>query len=60
MVSLSYMQIIIVVLTVALMAVFSLVIARTALGRAQRACEQDRTMASLVGIDVDRTIAITS
>ena len=58
-VSLSYMQIIIVVLTVALMAAFSLVIARTALGRAQRACEQDRTMASLIGIDVDRTIAIT-
>ena len=58
-VSLSYMQIIIVVLTVSLMAVFSLVIARTALGRAQRACEQDRAMAALVGIDVDRTIALT-
>jgi branched-chain amino acid transport system permease protein len=34
-------------------------IARTALGRAQRACQQDRGMAALVGIDVDRTIAVT-
>ena len=58
-VSLSYIQIVIVVVTVALMASFSLVIARTALGRAQRACEQDREMAALVGINVDRTISVT-
>ncbi len=58
-VSLSYMQIIIVVLTLALMVAFSLLIARTALGRAQRACEQDRTMAALLGINVDRTISLT-
>ncbi len=58
-VTLSYMQIMIVLATVATMAVFWLVIARTSLGRAQRACEQDRTMASLLGIDVDRTISIT-
>jgi branched-chain amino acid transport system permease protein len=55
----SYMQLTIVVATLALMAVFSFVIARTALGRAQRACEQDRTMAALLGVDVDRTISIT-
>ena len=58
-VSLSYMQIIIVVTTVVLMAAFSLMIAKTALGRAQRACEQDRVMASLLGINVDRTISLT-
>ncbi len=58
-VSLSYIQIVIVVLTVALMAGFSLLIARTPLGRAQRACEQDLTMAALLGIDVDRTISLT-
>ena len=58
-VSLSYMQIVIVVVTVVLMGAFSLVIARTALGRAQRACEQDRVMASLLGINVDRTISMT-
>jgi branched-chain amino acid transport system permease protein len=56
---LSTMQIIIVVTTVVLMIAFSLLISRTALGRAQRACEQDRTMAALVGVDVDRTISLT-
>ncbi|MBM3950849.1 MAG: branched-chain amino acid ABC transporter permease LivH [Rhodospirillales bacterium] len=58
-VTLGYLQILIVVLTVALMAAFSLLIQRTSLGRAQRACEQDLKMASLVGVDVDRTIAQT-
>jgi branched-chain amino acid transport system permease protein len=58
-VTLSYMQMIIIVSTVALMAVFTLLINRTALGRQQRACEQDQKMASLLGIDVDRTISIT-
>ncbi len=56
---LSYMQILIFVTTVILMIAFSAMIARTALGRAQRACEQDRTMAALVGVDVDRTISLT-
>jgi branched-chain amino acid transport system permease protein len=56
---LSYLQIFIVLVTVALMAVFTLIITRTALGRAQRACEQDKTMAALLGVNVDRTISIT-
>lgn len=56
---LSYMQIIIVVVTVVLMIAFATLIARTPLGRAQRACEQDRTMAALSGINVDRTISLT-
>jgi len=58
-VSLSYMQMIIIVLTTALMFGFSQLIARTELGRMQRACEQDKTMASLLGINVDRTISLT-
>jgi branched-chain amino acid transport system permease protein len=58
-VTLGYLQILIVVLTVALMAGFTLLIHRTTLGRAQRACEQDLKMAALVGVDVDRTIAQT-
>jgi branched-chain amino acid transport system permease protein len=58
-VSLSYMQIIIIVLTVVLMAGFSWLIAATPLGRAQRACEQDRVMASLLGVNTDRTISLT-
>src|SRR3546814_9634476 len=42
-----------------LMAAFSYLIAKTSLGRAQRACEQDRKMASLLGVNVDRTISLT-
>jgi branched-chain amino acid transport system permease protein len=58
-VEVSWLQIIILVLTVALMVGFSAMIATTPLGRAQRACEQDMTMAALLGIDVDRTVALT-
>ena len=58
-VQLSNIQIIIMVLTVVLMAAFSWLIANTALGRAQRACEQDRVMAGLLGVNVDRTISLT-
>ncbi|KAA0971007.1 branched-chain amino acid ABC transporter permease LivH [Aureimonas fodinaquatilis] len=58
-VQISYMQIVIIVLTLVLMTVFSLVIARTSLGRQQRACEQDAKMASLLGVNVDRTISLT-
>lgn len=57
-VGMSYMQIIIILLTVILMAAFTLLITRTALGRMQRACEQDKLMASLVGVNVDRTISL--
>jgi branched-chain amino acid transport system permease protein len=58
-VQLSYMQMIIIVTTVVLMTGFTLLIARTPLGRSQRACEQDRKMAALLGVDVDRTISLT-
>ncbi len=58
-VQLGYLQMLIVGLTLGLMTAFGLVIARTTLGRAQRACQQDRDMAALLGIDVDRTIAMT-
>jgi branched-chain amino acid transport system permease protein len=58
-VTLSYLQIIIVVTTVVLMAGFSLLIAKTPIGRTQRACEQDMKMASLLGLDVNRTISLT-
>jgi len=58
-VQLGYVQILIIGLTLGLMAGFGLLIARTALGRAQRACQQDRDMAALLGINVDQTIAMT-
>ncbi|MBK5962044.1 branched-chain amino acid ABC transporter permease LivH [Rhodoplanes elegans] len=58
-VTLSYKQIMVWVVTAALLAAFWWVVSRTALGRAQRACEQDQKMAALLGVDVDRTISIT-
>ena len=39
--------------------IFWYIVQKTSLGRAQRACEQDRKMAALLGIDVDRTISLT-
>ena len=56
---LAYKQIAIVVITALLLAGFWYVVQKTPLGRAQRACEQDRKMAALLGIDVDRTISAT-
>jgi branched-chain amino acid transport system permease protein len=58
-VQLSNIQIIVVLTTVVLMAVFAWMVASTRLGRDMRACEQDLPMASLLGVDVDRTISLT-
>jgi branched-chain amino acid transport system permease protein len=58
-ISISLKQIIIVVVTALLLVIFWYVVNKTALGRAQRACEQDRKMAALLGVNVDRTISIT-
>lgn len=58
-ISLSLKQIVIVVLTAVLLAAFWYIVEKTPLGRAQRATEQDRKMAALLGIDVDKTISIT-
>lgn len=58
-VRLSYLQIVIVITTIVLMAVFTYIITRTSLGRAQRATEQDATMAALLGINVDCVISTT-
>ncbi|MEH3145897.1 MAG: branched-chain amino acid ABC transporter permease LivH [Methylobacterium frigidaeris] len=58
-VAISYRQIVIMVVTTVLLAGFWYLVQHTSLGRAQRACEQDRKMAALLGIDVDRTISIT-
>jgi len=58
-ISISLKQILIVFITVVMMTAFWYLVNRTSLGRAQRATEQDRKMAALLGIDVDRTISIT-
>jgi branched-chain amino acid transport system permease protein len=55
----SWKQVLIVVVTGLLLSAFWYLVHRTPLGRAQRACEQDRKMAALLGIDVDKTISIT-
>ena len=58
-VTLSYRQIVIWLVTAILLAGFWYLVAKTSLGRAQRACEQDQKMAALVGVNVDQTISIT-
>jgi branched-chain amino acid transport system permease protein len=58
-IALSFKQILIGVATAVLLVAFWYVVQKTPLGRAQRACEQDRRMAALLGVDVDRTIALT-
>ena len=53
------LDLIIVVLCVVLMAGLYAFVQRTRLGKAMRATSQDRTMAGLVGISVDRVISVT-
>jgi branched-chain amino acid transport system permease protein len=58
-VTIGVLQILIILVTIALMAGFTWMIRATALGRAMRATEQDMTMAALSGVDVDKTISMT-
>jgi branched-chain amino acid transport system permease protein len=58
-VELSNIQIIVVLTTLTLMLAFSWLVAKTRLGRDMRACEQDLKMASLLGVNIDRTISLT-
>ncbi|MCY7306149.1 MAG: branched-chain amino acid ABC transporter permease LivH [Rhodoferax sp.] len=55
----SNIQIVIVLVTLVSLLGFWYLITHTTLGRAQRACEQDMKMASLLGVNTDRTISIT-
>jgi branched-chain amino acid transport system permease protein len=55
----SYKDLLIMAVTATLLIVFWYLVQKTPLGRAQRACEQDRKMAALLGINVDRTVSIT-
>jgi len=57
-VQITHIQAIIVVVTVISMGALTYLINRTALGRACRATQQDRTMANLLGINTDRTISL--
>ena len=58
-VAISYKQLLIMAVTAVLLAAFWYIVQNTAIGRAQRACEQDRRMAALLGVNVDATISLT-
>jgi branched-chain amino acid transport system permease protein len=58
-VTISIKQLIIWGVTAVLLIAFWYLVAKTKLGRAQRACEQDQKMAALVGVNVDQTISMT-
>ncbi|MBN9063870.1 MAG: branched-chain amino acid ABC transporter permease LivH [Rhizobiales bacterium 65-9] len=58
-VNIAYKQIVIILVTAVLLTAFWWLVQKTSLGRAQRACEQDMKMASLLGVDVNRTISTT-
>jgi branched-chain amino acid transport system permease protein len=55
----NWWQTVIIAATLMLTALTWLVLTRTSFGRAHRACAQDRQMAALLGIDVDRVIGMT-
>ncbi len=58
-VTISFLQIFILILTISAMWGLDWLIRKTPFGRAQRATEQDIGMAALLGVDVDRTISAT-
>ncbi len=58
-VQVSWMQLATVLTTAVVLAVFTWLVTGTPIGRAMRACEQDMRMASLLGIDTNRTISLT-
>lgn len=58
-VSISYMQVMIWVVTLITMVSLSVFIARSRLGRACRACAEDLGMTNLLGIDTNRIISVT-
>lgn len=55
----THIQLIIILVTVVSMVALHFLINHTALGRACRATQQDRTMANLLGINTDKTISLT-
>ncbi len=56
-VQISHTQFFIVIVALLSMAVLTLIIAKTRLGRACRAVQQDVTMAAILGVNVNRTVA---
>lgn len=59
MVTVTNSQLLIMGVAAVVMLAFGFLVARTPLGRSQRACAQDKVMAAYLGVQVDRTIATT-
>ncbi|MBF0146510.1 MAG: branched-chain amino acid ABC transporter permease LivH [Magnetococcales bacterium] len=57
-IQITHVQALIIVVAIASMAVLTFIMHRTSLGRACRATEQDRVMASLLGINTDYIISV--
>lgn len=55
----SYMQVIIVSVTIVLLLALNLLVFKTRIGKAMRATAQDKTMSALVGINSSRIISLT-
>jgi len=58
-VSLSYLQIMIVVMTIFLLVILNILVFKTKMGMAMRATAQDKTMCALVAIGSNRVISLT-
>jgi branched-chain amino acid transport system permease protein len=57
--SISYISILIIVVTIVLLVTLQLFVGRTRLGRAMRSTAQDREAAQLMGVNINTTIALT-
>jgi len=58
-VRMTYLQLAIILTSVVLMVALRLFVRKTRMGKAMRAVAQDKTMASLVGINIDTVISVT-
>ncbi|MBN2568988.1 MAG: branched-chain amino acid ABC transporter permease [Deltaproteobacteria bacterium] len=58
-ITISYLQIVIVVITVCLLVFLNILVFKTRIGKAMRATAQDKVMSALVGINSNRIISIT-
>jgi branched-subunit amino acid ABC-type transport system permease component len=58
-VQITYLQVFVVVVTVVVMVLLNLYVGRTRMGRAMRASAQDKRTAALMGVNVNKVIALT-